>query len=340
MKEKLSFAILNPQLDSIEVIPVERESKKNDWVLWGTDNKYPNIVFDASRNATNMNTIINTVINYVVGDGIDGIDDELLHDIAESYAVFGGFAIDVVKNNAGEISRVECLDMRFIRTNKTHDFIVYNEDYANRTGYVSQVKSLILPTQVNNNAQEYVYLFTNSKYTVYPRPEWESSLQECLIEIGVTNYHLNGLKNGLNDTVLFNFVDGVPEDEEKEEIERAIDEKFLGAENACRPIIKFSSSADSALQVDTITTSNWADKYTALTNHVKEKQFASWRCAPSLCGIVERGTGFNATEYQEEYALFEANVIKPIRRKIEKALAEIYNREISIKPFVVNFPTV
>lgn len=341
MKEKINFAIINPTYDTVETTPQEREYKKGDYISWGSDNRYPNLLFDIMRNATNMNTIINTVIDYVCGEGDvmhEVITDELIHDIAESYAIYGGFAIDVAKNNAGEISRVECLDMRYIRTDKTHSFVVYNEDFANASGYISSKKSIILPTQANKNAQEYVYLFINSHYTIYPRPVWESAVKECLIEMSISDYHFNAIKNGLNDTVVFKFNDGKPEDEEKAEIEKAIDDKFCGSENAGRPIISYADSKDNQLELDTISTANWGDKYIALVDHIKEKQYASWRMAPSLCGIAERGTGFNSTEYQEQYALFFANVIRPIQKKIEKVLSEIFSVKCTIEPMKVEFP--
>lgn len=341
MNTKLNFAILDPVIDTIESVPVERELRKGEYCLWGSDNKYPNMVLYAAKQSPTMSAIINSCVNYITGEGDvlnEMITYDLIKDVAESYAIFGGFALHVAKNNAGEISRVECLDMRFCRTDKNRTFITYNEDFANDSGYISTKKSIILPTQKDKSAQEYIYLYTNSKYNIYPVPEWASSLKSTMIEIGIIDYHFNGLKNGLNDTVIFNFLSGVPEDEEKKEIERAIDDKFCGTENAGRPIINYGNGAEEKLEVDTISTSNWADKYIALTENTKEKQYASWRMAPSLCGIVERGTGFSSTEYAEEYALFFANVIRPIQKRIELVLSEIFDVKCEITPIEVKFP--
>lgn len=336
---KLSFQIIDSYISKLETLPNEVE-KTDNYTLWGKNNNYPKFIFSIANEASTLNSIIKTVSNYVAGDGVEDnelIDYDLIYDIAESYAIFGGFALDIVKDLNGSPMKIECLDMRYVRTDKFHTKVWYNEKFND--GYARGSKSIILPTQntVSDKDNEYVFLFTNSKYFVYPTPIWISSIKSAIVEAKLDDFHLNDIDNNFTGNIIFNFYGGIPEDKEKREIERAIDEKFCGTENAGRPIINFADNKDKGLEVSTVESSDFGDRYNALMETSRQKQFTAWRCSPSLCGIPEIGTGFNATEYEEQYKLFYANVIRPMQKVINNSLSKITNSEIKIIPMQIDF---
>lgn len=339
MENKLhnfKFIALDPIVETKELRPVERETVKGDMVNWGSKNNYPSWLYEVYRDTSTMTSIINCIVNYVVGDGADGVNTKLIHDMAETYCIFGGIPLHTVHNKGGELTKVECLDMRYVRTNKKHDLFWYNEDFTK--SYQRQANSIILQPWTNEDVPgDRLLFYKNTKYSVYPVPEWSSAIKSCIIEQKIDDFHMNDLLLGFSGQHIFNFCDGVPDEEVKKEIETSIMEKFAGVENAGRPMINYADDKEHALQVDTISSIDFGDRYTALLDSATHKQYAVWRCNANLVGITEGNNSFNSIEFEGLYKLFEAQVIKPIRSVIEEMLSQVYKTTITIKPFVIKF---
>lgn len=54
--------------------PVIKESKREDWVEYGTDNNYYQYLIDRYTNSTTNNAIINNITRLVYGRGLSATD--------------------------------------------------------------------------------------------------------------------------------------------------------------------------------------------------------------------------------------------------------------------------
>ena len=85
----------------------------------------------------------------------------------------------------------------------------------------------------SNEAIELLYIKPYVAGHYYFSPvDYQGSLQYAELEEEVSNYHLSNIKNGLAPSMLINFNNGVPNEEERELIERRIYEKYSGSSNA------------------------------------------------------------------------------------------------------------
>lgn len=335
-KVAFRFMAIDPSIEISEVKPVEKETRKGEMVNWGTKNNYPSWLYDIYSKTTTMKSIINCITNYVVGGGIEGVDTKLIRDMVETYCIFGGIPLHIVKNKAGETTKVECLDMRHVRTDKKKEHFYYNEGFGDN--YQRTSNSILIPKyQKESKYGDSIMFYSNTKYSVYPVPEWSAAVKACIIEQKIDDFHYNDLINGFASDVVYNFNSGVPEDEEKKEIEKMIMEKYQGVENAGRPLINFSEDKEHALEVTPISVADFGDRYMSLLDNATHKQYAAWRTNANLIGITEGNNSFNSIEFEGLYMLFEAQVIKPIRKIVEGMLSEVYNKELEIKPFHIQF---
>ena len=55
---------------------------------------------------------------------------EQVKDIAKDFEIYGGFALQVIRNLAGEVAEVYYIDMRYLRTNKEGDVFYYSEKWG------------------------------------------------------------------------------------------------------------------------------------------------------------------------------------------------------------------
>ena len=72
------------------------------------------------------------------------------------------------------------------------------------------------------------------------------------LEEEVANYHINNIQNGLSPSMLINFNNGVPSEEERRQIEMQIANKFSGTNNAGKFILAFNDNAESKATLETV----------------------------------------------------------------------------------------
>ena len=66
----------------------------------------------------------------------------------------------------------------------------------------------------------------------YSPVDYQGGLQYAELEEEIANYHINNIKNGLAPSMLINFNNGIPNEEERELIEKRLYDKFSGSSSA------------------------------------------------------------------------------------------------------------
>lgn len=344
-KMNLSFSAISPFIETNEVLATEKEIRGQHFISWGDNNKYPFYLYDLYKSVSTLHSIIDGFVDYICGDEIksnsermsDDEMSELVYDIALSYMIYGGFAINVIRNKVGDVYKLESLDFRNIRSNKNNDVLYYSEDYNDKS--YGRGKYIAYPKYGKDdvNANSILY-YKNNKYQVYPVPMWNASIMSCEIEKSIDEYHLNNINNGFMGSVMVSLNNGTPDDEIKKEIEKNFNEKFCGKENSGRVVISYSDDKDHAATIDKIDTEDFSDRYNSLAERSREQIYTSFRCTPNLFGLPSETTGFNSQEYQDAFALFNKTVISPIQKHIVKSINSILgDNSIEITPFAVKF---
>lgn len=345
-KIQLTFAAINPFIESYETLAEEKEIKGQHFISWGGDNKFPFYLFDLYKNVSTLNSIINGFVDYIGGDEVKSYtskmsDDEmseLVYDLSFSYMIYGGFAINVIRNKVGEVYKIVSLDFRNVRSSKNGDVLYYSEDYNNKS--YGRAKYIAYPKYYKDDVKNgnTIYYYKNNKYQVYPIPMYNGAIKSCEIEKSIDEYHLNNINNGFMGSVMVNLNNGTPDDEVKKEIEKNFNEKFCGKENSGRVVISYSDDKDHAATIEKIDTEDFSERYKSLAERSKEQIFTSFRATPSLFGIPSTDKGFAAEQYQDQFALFNKTVISPIQKVIVKAINGILGEgSIEIVPFKVKF---
>ena len=135
-----------------------------------------------------------------------------------------------------------------------------------------------------------------------------------------------------------NFNNGVPDDDERQEIEEKINQKFAGSNNAGRTLISWNEDKDKATTVERLESDNLDKKFAQLAKDTQEAIFVAHRITSgTLLGRLPTNTGFTKNEYREAFEVFNATVIVPYQKQIISVLNKIYpEKTIEISPFVIN----
>lgn len=348
---KLAFAASEKEWETLIPSNVEVEGTK-DYVLYGKDNSYPNYLYELYNDVSTFKSIVEGIADYVIGDkvlcNIKGFETEIntkgdtMRDLirlcARDYLIYGGFAIQVIRNKVGDIRELYYMDFRYIRSSKKNESFYYSEDFTKK--YVRGNKMVIYPKFIkeNRNIPSSIFYVTNEKSKTYPTPRYSGSIKAMEIERNIDDYHLASLENGFGGSYIINFLNGIPTDEVKAEIEKNINEKFCGTGNAGRVLINFANGKDTATTLDKLDVEDFGEKYKTLAERSKSQIFTAFRAIPQLFANMDAATGFSSQEFEESFKVFNRTVIKPIQQTITDAIDKIFNNTMSvtIKPFSLN----
>ena len=347
-KAKIQLSALNPYLQDNKVENVEKEISCVDFIAWGTDNQYPSYLFSLYEDCATLQTIINGTVDFVCGNEIacnlpifektvnkngDTILD-IIQRISTDYLIFGGFALQVIRNAVGNITELYWVDFAKIRSDKKNEVFFYSEDWCKSYGRVKYIKYPKFNTD-DSNPTSIFYYKGNKTRTTYPTPIYNASITSCELEKKINEFHLNEISNNFLTSKIINFNSGVPDDDLKNEIERNLNEKFAGSENAGRILISFNANKDSETTVTDLPMDDFADRYEALHKRSREQIFTAFRATPNLFGLMTETTGFNEQEFFEAFKLYNRTAVRPIQQIITKSFDKILGFEgsITIKPF-------
>lgn len=360
-RNAFSFAAIDQIVETNIVVPTERTVSGRGWVEWGTRNAYPDYLLELYNSVPTLRSIVNGNIDYIAGDDVSIIpltEDydnsemnrrgdtirEQVKDIAKDFEIYGGFALQVIRDMSGAVAEVYYVDMRYLRTNKECDVFYYSEKWGRGTRADMVVYPAFMPnldwdalTDEEKNRHASSILFVKNVHTqVYPSPLYAASVKACEIERMIDEFHLSDINNHFVSSAIINFNNGDPGDEMKEEIERELNEKFAGASNGGRIMVSWNKNKESATDIVEFKVEDFGERYKALSQHSRTQIFTAFRAIPLLFGLVsEANTGFSTDEFEQSFKLYNRTQIQPVQRMICDAYDKIYGQRsvLTIRPF-------
>lgn len=360
-RRRILFAAVDPYIQRNIPKPVESQLSGREGIIrWGRDNRYPDYLLDLYNNVATLRSVINGCADYIAGDDAAFLGDtaarmnragDVPRDIVRLLGVdfkrTGAFALQVIRDATGAVAEVYYIDLRFLRWNKDATAFWYSERWGR-----SNPDPILMPAFLPDLAARWgeledgqraahvssIYLYKEDRTQVYPSPCYRASIPSCEIERNIDDFHLNALENGFTASAVINFNNGVPpSDEEKEEIERNINEKFSGHENAARILVSFNDSKDVATTIDEFKVEDFGDRYKALESSSRQKIFTAFRAHPALFGIPTQTDSLNlaSEDYEIVFKMFNRTQVRPAQRAIADAFDRIYGQPgvLTITPF-------
>ena len=352
MDKNVQMAFSAIEKTIVKNIPeLKQEAYRNkEYIYYGTDNLYPEYLFGLYTDVCSLRGIIDGTSNYVAGD--DAVCNEqgfssamnkkgdtlrnIIKWCARDYLLYGGFALEVIRNMKGGIAEVYYIDFRYLRSDKKNESFWYSEEFGKK--YARTTKAVVYPKYVfgGEAPASIIYVKNDVTYT-YPIPRYSGAIKACEIERHIDDLHLSSLENGFMPSYIINFLNGIPDDSQKAEIERSVTEKFCGTENAGRVLLNFANGKENAATVEKLEVADFADKYQAAADRSREQIYCAFNAIPQLFGLMTAATGFSEQEIKEAYSLYSSVVVRGIQREIGDAFDHIFGAKntISITPFVL-----
>ena len=326
--------------------PEVSENGRNDWVEYGDENDYFDYLIDRYNGSPTNNASVNGISEMIYGKGLDATDSEdkpaeyaemkkllrkdCMKKVCYDYKMMGQAAVQVIySKDRSKIVQVEHMPIETLRAEKVSNdgeikAYYYSSDWIN-------IKPSDKPKRIpafgtSSQGIEILYIRPyRAGFYYYSPVDYQGGLQYAELEEEIANYHINNIQNGLAPSMLINFNNGVPDKEQRDEIERAIYNKFSGSSNAGKFILAFNDSKELAATIEPVQLTDAHQQYQFLSDESMKKVMVSHRIvSPMLVGIKDNsGLGNNAEELQTASVLMDNTVIRPMQVTILDELERI-----------------
>ena len=316
--------------------PEVKEVNGADWIEYGADNNYFQYLIDRYNGSPTNNAAINGISQAIYGKGLNATDSNRKpNEYAQMVSLFrkdvvrracydlklmGQCAIQVIySKDRSKIVQLEHMPIETLRAEKCDEdgnvpaYYYYN-DWAN---IKKTDEPLRIPAFGMSNEEIEIYYIKpyKSGFYYYSPVDYQGGLQYAELEEEVSNYHLNNIMNGLSPSMLINFNNGTPNQQERQLIETRIAQKFSGTSNAGKFILAFNDNKESQAEITPIQLSDAHNQYQFLSEESTSKIMVAHRIvSPMLLGIKDgSGLGNNAEEIKTASLLMDNTVIRPFQ---------------------------
>ena len=322
------------------------EKRNQNFVEYGADNNYYQYLIDRYNGSPTNNAIINGISEMIYGQGLDATDSsrrpneyaqmkslfskDCVRKLCYDLKLMGGCAMQVIySKDRSRITSVEHYPVETLRAEKCNakgevEAYYYhpNWDKYRKGDDLKRIPAF----GCSREAIEILFVKPyRAGFYYYSPVDYQGSIQYAQLEEEVSNYHLNNIMNGLAPSMLINFNNGVPNEEERSLIEQRIYQKFSGSSNAGKFILAFNDSADTAASIEPVQLSDAHNQYEFLSNETMRKIMVGHRVvSPMLLGIKDQsGLGNNADELKTASTLMDNTVIRPFQRLLIDAFDQV-----------------
>ena len=346
------YDVINLKLQAHKT-PVFKEEKSKEWVIYGADkeggyyNNYPGYLLYLFNRSSKHNAFINGKVLYICGAGV-GFDStdlsiqdialandflnkentnfDTLKDIVKKCVLdkklFGGYYLEVIWNKAGNNFELLHFPYNNLRKAKDADGYWYSKDWSKQKQSPEETDLEYIPLfdpEKPTGRQIFVSKEYRPDLDAYPLPDYVASAVYAEVDVELSNYRLNAIKSAFNAGTILNFSNGRPTEEEKEEIEARLKEKFTGTDRANSLLITFSGNKDSAPTIEHLTPQNVDAQLTELNDQVIQELIIGHHIPnPMLVGIKTAGELGTKDQINDSYELYKNTYIIPNQKEIEK----------------------
>jgi hypothetical protein len=310
-------------------VPEFKEVKSREWILCGSDNKFPYQLLYLFDKSSNHNAIINGKVQYIIGKGLPETPElKSVNRFGESFKkilikacadieLFGGFYFNVVWKMGGkpEIYHVPFQKVRLGKNGGyfyAEDWRLYNPDPT----YIGEF---------NVNDKKGSQLFFYKEYRpgceYYPLPGYFGALNDIETDVEISKYNLSIIKNGMFSSKMIVFNNGEPTKEVKAKIEKDFKNKFAGSENSGNFMLVFNTDPAKAPIVNDLSTSDLDKLFDQLNKTTQAEIFSAHLVtSPLLFGIAQPGSLGNRNEIQDAYEIFKNTYVQTKQENLNEVI--------------------
>lgn len=325
-------------------IPTEAVEKENrqGWIDYGDNNLYPQYLINLYYNSPIHNALTNSIAFMIEGQGTGTILDNALQGISFDLKLQGAFVAEVIWSmdftRVVKINHLPFENCRLAYDKEEEEItgIWYSRDWKNSRSKKGKPEFIpaFNPSMAQEQPRQVIYahgMMAGSSY--YPKPDYFGALNYIELSHQMGMYHVNNILNGLFPSFIINFLNGIPQKEEREAIRREWEERLSGASNAGKFLMTFNEDPARTPDIQAFPLSDADKQYQFLSEETAKQIMVGHRVVSPLIHGIRDTTGFgsNKDEMLVGLEIFNNQVIKPYQRIITNTFAPILGSDLTIE---------
>jgi len=329
------YQLINIQFDQAQQ-PRFEEKKGKNYVEFGAKNNYPNYLIELYGESPKHGAIVKGKVNYIFGKGFEGVEqkansqgetwNQIMKRSILDDELQGGYYLQIIYNALGKIKDVFHIEFQKVRVSKDlQTFYVKNDWTASDFKEKAREYPAFNPNDPSGPQIFFVKQY-NPKSDVYPLPSYFQGLNYIESDIQVSRHILGNAKHNFVATKLINFNNGLPQEEEQQEVEADLKRKFANHDGD-RVVIAFNPSKENAVDiVDLGETSLTKEDFTNVNNLIMQEIFSCHQVtSPMLFGIKTEGQLGGRSEIRDAYQIFQNTYVNERQQEHEQTFTTLMN---------------
>ena len=352
MKNKTEFSVMGMPVHDV---PQFEEVQGKSWITYGADDCYGDYLESLYLGSSIHSAIVNGVGAMIYGKGLgsterdnsagnkeqwlslqtllNSSDPDLLKRLALDLKLYGQCYVNTIWNKSRtSIVKMKHLPVHTMRAGISDsegkiDLWYYKPSWSkqNERSKPQVIRAFDMDDRTEASRVLQIKRYSPS-FHYYGLPDSQGSNGYVELDIKVQSFHLNNISNSLMPSMMLSFSNGIPTDQERADIERKVNEKFSGSNNAGKLLITFNDGPDTAPKIEPIASNGSDDMYTYLSTEITNKVLTGHRItSPLLFGVSSNSSwGSNAQELNDSYSLFHNTVIEEFQEILLKGLSPVF----------------
>ena len=333
-------------------IPAVTELINSNYIYFGLDNQYPNLLNNLYYSSPFHASIVNFKSFNLIGGGYNiqpnpGVTEadliamkqmeyffnsNVLNQITSDLLIHNRICIKVTWNvEHTKIIRIDRIEPSKIRaTKKVDDKIkkyAYNDDWT-ASLRSSQNNYVYIPAfdmyAKDETQQLYVWQGYSPGLAYYAQPTYANAVNWLYLDGQISYYHKSNIDNSINPSVVLKFPEKFANQQDEQNFVRQLRASFTGARNAGKVLTFFSHGKDLLPEIEVLEGNKLGDDF-EVTNETIIKNIAfSHTINPIIMGIAVPGSLGAGTEMEVAYNIFQNTFVKPNQRTINEVVNFFY----------------
>lgn len=317
-------------------------------INYGTDNLYPNKVFDIVQDSPTAGGCVKRKSEFVFGKGVESDvivnrHNKTINDIisvtCQEYSKYNGFALHFNYNLLGQIVEIQNVDIRYVR--KLKDMLSVVVGKIRRDSKVinlSSANKVEIPLYQPNGIKKYIkkaggfkkfngaIFYFNNNTGIYPVATYDSALTSAQFESEAQIFSYMNVKNGFSSSGILK-IPNIPDDTPaKKEMEEKIT-KVVGSQNAgSMLVVEAPLDLEGGLQTskmfEPFQTQSIDKVHEVQSSRAKDYLLRAFNMPEILLGVSNQGM-FNQESFADAYNYYNFDTERD-RIKIERSFNQFW----------------
>jgi hypothetical protein len=330
-------------------LPMPKEQKGFDWVLFGPNNSFPMDILEYRNSSAIHDSIIEGKTSLIAGGGflfdenrelsnqflVDNWKlipfwrklDKIFWMVARDQETFGYSCFEIIYSmDRTRIVDMNWIDASRIASGKRNEFgeikeYYYSDNWSNTRMYPPRKIDKYDPN--GEGVRQLMFIkYDDNNMDYYALPNYYSALRWIKADSLMGEYNLAAINNGFSPSIVFKFFKK-PTPEERRMNSEAIKSQHGGAKNAGKAIIFYADGKELAPEVQTLDATNIDQRLIQVADQIVQQIVTAHRCHPQLLGIQTPGKLGFSSELLQSWEIFNKMVIQPERKLILDAFKEV-----------------